>query len=180
MIVDGILVKTIPRFLDYAIAKDGRVWSKPRTTPHGHKRKGRWLNLKKRSGYLAVNLSINFREYSYSVHRLILETYVGLCPKGMECRHLDGNSLNNNLDNLCWGTHSENIFDSIKHGTHINIYGEQCSWTKLTEQDVRMIIYMYRTGLFLQREIAKIYGVTQRAISKTVNRKTWKHLWVVA
>jgi hypothetical protein len=35
----------------------------------------------------------------------------------MVCRHLDGNPINNRLENLRWGTHKENKADAIKHGT---------------------------------------------------------------
>ena len=34
----------------------------------------------------------------------------------MGCRHLDGDSMNNRLDNLCWDTQSENMKDVYRHG----------------------------------------------------------------
>lgn len=52
------------------------------------------------------------------VHRLVLEAFVGPCPPGMECRHLNGDSGDNHLRNLQWGTPSENQFDKVRHGTH--------------------------------------------------------------
>jgi hypothetical protein len=52
------------------------------------------------------------------VHRLVLEAFVGPCPDGCECRHLDGNSRNNALSNLAWGTSGENKLDEVRHGTH--------------------------------------------------------------
>lgn len=51
------------------------------------------------------------------VHRLVLEAFIGLCPKGKECRHLDGNPSNNKLENLTWGTSKENASDQFRHGT---------------------------------------------------------------
>lgn len=51
-----------------------------------------------------------------AVHRIVLEAFVGPRPKKMVCRHLDGNSLNNNLSNLKWGTPKENAQDMVKHG----------------------------------------------------------------
>lgn len=44
-------------------------------------------------------------------HRLVLETFVGPCPEGMQCRHLDGVGTNNDVANLRWGTASENRRD---------------------------------------------------------------------
>lgn len=53
------------------------------------------------------------------VYHLVLEAFVGPRPLGTECRHLDGNSQNDRLDNLCWGTKIENTEDKIRHGTLI-------------------------------------------------------------
>ena len=60
-------------------------------------------------GYYQVTLCKSGNHYFKYVHRLILETFVGPCPEDMECLHLDENKKNNNLENLKWGTHSENV-----------------------------------------------------------------------
>jgi hypothetical protein len=44
--------------------------------------------------------------------------FVGPYPEGMEIRHLDGNPENNALENLKYGTRSQNIQDQIRHGVH--------------------------------------------------------------
>lgn len=180
MIVDGIKIESIPGFPDYAISRNGEVWSKPRKDTINRSVKGRWLKPGiNGKGYWMVVLFIDSQGHSCTIHQLLLETYVGPCPPSMECRHLNGNKKDNRLDNLCWGTRSENQQDSIQHGTHKipHVRGEDVKTSKLTEQDVRMIIYMSRTGLFLQREIAEIYGVCHQAINLIVNKKRWKHLW---
>lgn len=70
-------------------------------------------------GYLIVNLC-NGHSHVRTIHRLVLETYVGPCPEGMQCRHLNGNQFDNRFENLCWGTPSENVRDTIQHGTYNN------------------------------------------------------------
>lgn len=154
-------MKPVLNFPNYSITKSGEVWS------HISKK---WLckNITV-NGRLQVSLCKDNRITNKRIHHLVLETYVGSCPEGMECRHLDGNPQNNNLDNLKWGTRSENAIDSIRHGTR--------NHSKLTEHKVRMIIYMYKTGLFLQKEIAKIYGISSATICEIVNKKTWRFLW---
>lgn len=64
------------------------------------------------SGYLHVTLAREGAAYRVSVHRLVLEAFVGPCPPGMECRHHPDNCrTNNRLENLSWGTHSQNMRD---------------------------------------------------------------------
>ena len=168
-------MKDIPEFENYSITKDGRVWSKSRIDPHRHKRKGKWLRSKvSHDNRLCVNLYKKGKLYTKKIHRLILETYIGSCPEGMECRHLDGNSRNNNLSNLKWGTRSENRQDAIKHGT---IIGENHSQNKLNKSDVRMIVYIYQTGLFSIQKVADMYGVCSQSIHNIIHKRTWKHIW---
>jgi hypothetical protein len=50
------------------------------------------------------------------VHILVLEAFVGPCPAGMECRHLNGKGDDNQLSNLKWDTHSVNMLDKKPHG----------------------------------------------------------------
>lgn len=52
------------------------------------------------------------------VHQLVLEAFVGPRPEGMLALHRDGDPENNHLDNLYWGTHSQNGKDAVRHGTH--------------------------------------------------------------
>lgn len=42
------------------------------------------------------------------VHRAVLFAFVGVPPEGHECNHINGNKLDNRLDNLEWVTRSEN------------------------------------------------------------------------
>lgn len=161
-----VIGKQIPNFPNYAISKDGKVWSK---------RRSKWLKLAKgKYGHLWVYLGRGNRG---DVHRLVLETYIGKCPKGMECRHLDGNPQNNNLSNLKWDTHYNNMQDRIKHGTDKYNKGETNPRAKLTEQDVRMIIYTYQIKLFRICELAKMYNIKWKAIYCIVTKRNWKYLW---
>lgn len=60
------------------------------------------------------------------VHRLVMESFVGPCPAGLEVRHLDGDPSNNRIGNLKYGTRSENVRDSIAHGTNVNASKTHC------------------------------------------------------
>lgn len=163
-------LKIIPNFPAYCISKNGKVWSSKRK---------QFLKLNLYGGYPYAALQKDSKAYRKQVHRLVLETFVGPCPEGMECCHDNGIRTDNRLENLRWDTRKNNHKDAMRHGTHPCLHreGEASPNAKLKEKDVRMIIYMYRTGLFLQREIAKVYNVSRTTIENIIIRKKWKHIW---
>lgn len=107
------------------------------------------------------------------VHILVLTTFKGPKPIDLECRHLDGNSANNNLNNLEWGTRAQNIADKIKHGTLP--FGEKVGGVKLTNAEVIAIREMRKTGVSFQK-IADRYNVCRTSVANICKNKTWRHL----
>jgi hypothetical protein len=116
-----------------------------------------------------LNLWKNNKQNVVRVHKLVLEAFVGQCPKGLECCHNDGNSFNNHISNLRWDTHKSNIHDRIKHGTSNR--GEKCGTAKLTLEQVKAI----RKDDRLQRIIAKEYGIAESMISRIKSGVRWQH-----
>lgn len=140
-------------------------------------KKQRLLKPKYVNKYPSVDLCNNGLSKNYRMHTLVLNTFIGHKPKGMECRHLDGNPVNNKLSNLKWGTHSENQQDSIKHGTffHPDNRGEKHNMVKLTDTKVMEIRYLLILGIS-HVQIAKQFNVNPSTISHINTCKTWKHL----
>ncbi|KKN55765.1 hypothetical protein LCGC14_0579140 [marine sediment metagenome] len=170
-------MKPIPGFPNYFITKDGRIWSIPRKNSLGRKRRGFWLkHAINNHGYCNVVLTVDSCRHTCSVHRLVLETYVGPCPEGMECRHLDGIRTANRLDNLCWGTRSENAFDTIRHGTRVDTQGEKCGMSKLTNYKIKVIRYLRNVAKFSLKDIAWQFDVDPSTICKIIKGKTWGHV----
>ena len=52
----------------------------------------------------------------FLVSRLIAAAFHGLPKKRQEVHHKDHNRLNNNADNLEWGTHMYNIQEAVRMG----------------------------------------------------------------
>ena len=125
-------------------------------------------------GYQHVELRKNGVGRSIQVHRLVLGAFVGECPNGMECCHLDGNSTNNHIDNLRWGTCRENMADMVKHGTRVVVRGEAHVNAKLTNKQVIEIRNL--RGTMPQCEIAKKFGISNPNLSHILSRKKWKHI----
>ena len=69
------------------------------------------------SGYVLLTLrDAEGMRQTRTAHRLVLETFRGPCPPGQEARHLNGDPLDNRLENLEWGTKAENEEDKFTHG----------------------------------------------------------------
>lgn len=60
------------------------------------------------------------------VHHLVLSAFVGPRPPDTEGCHNDGDSANVRVSNLRWDSHSENMFDQVRHGTHYETTREGC------------------------------------------------------
>jgi len=158
----------IPGFPEYYISRAGEIWSA--------KRAGRFLKPCKNNkyGHLVVSLCQNGKCYQRLVHRLVLEAFVGPCPPGMECCHYNGNSADNRLENLRWDTRSNNQKDRWIHGTSNR--GEKHGQAKLNALQVRIIKHLLKTKEFSLREIGKIFGVSDGAVSDNNTGKNWKHI----
>jgi hypothetical protein len=69
-------------------------------------------------GYLKVSLYKAGSAKTYFIHRLVLHAFKGQPPADKPyARHLDGNPKNNRLENLDYGSQTDNENDKRNHGT---------------------------------------------------------------
>jgi len=69
-----------------------------------------------RSGHTTIDIR---RKRQY-VHRMVLEAFVGPPPDGTKIsRHLNGDPSDNRLNNLAWGTSSDNAHDAYLHSSPV-------------------------------------------------------------
>ena len=105
----------------YEVSDHGNVRSLDKKVPNRYSTRfipGKLLKgTPNKDGYLYVSLYKNTQRTRFLIHRLVLETFVGSCPEGMECLHKDHNRSNNHLSNLDWDTHKNNVYASIERGT---------------------------------------------------------------
>ena len=96
-------------------------------------------------GYLRVSLSKNNKQKIYSVHRLVMITFIGY-EEGKQVNHIDGDKTNNRLDNLEWTTQSENM----KHA-----YDNRLVKSKRRVRKIRCIETgeIYKSGAEASREL---------------------------
>lgn len=70
-------------------------------------------------GYKGINDCI-LEGKIYYVHRLLADAFLENPDNKKEVDHIDGNPKNNNLDNLRWATHKENLNNSVSVQREIN------------------------------------------------------------
>jgi hypothetical protein len=133
-----------------------------------------------RFGYYYVTIILNGKQTWKYVHVLVAWAFHGPRLDGMEVRHLNGIKLDNRVDNLVWGTRSENAKDLVRHGTHPSqtgqtAKGEKQGSTNLKDHDVIEIRRLFKEGLSYSR-LAERFKIDTSNISRIVNRKTWTHL----
>ncbi len=69
-----------------------------------------------RAGYRTVRLCKQGMVYGKFVHRLLAETYIPLIENKRFVNHLNGNKLDNSIENLEWVTHAENMLHAYRIG----------------------------------------------------------------
>jgi HNH endonuclease len=124
-------------------------------------------------GHLAVNLHRDGRKFRRSIHRLVLEAFVGPRPPGLVCCHWDGDPANNRLENLRWDTHQSNMDDMLRHGTRGR--GETASKARLKEVEVREIRRLVAEGVSPD-DLAARFGVGSPNIKAIACGRTWRHI----
>lgn len=118
----------VPEYEDlYQVSTHGRVRSHDRdmVLSRGRRagivipRRGKMLALNpNKDGYAQVQLIRDGNRKMMRVHRLMLITFVGPPPHPtMEACHVNGVNTDNRIENLYWGTRSQNQQDSVRHGT---------------------------------------------------------------
>lgn len=166
-------MKEIPGFSGYYASEDGRIYSI---------RTGKIKELSQRmhKGYLHVFVRRGIGRNTtvkMPAHQLVLLTHKGEKKEpNLMCRHLDGNVLNNSIDNLKWGTAQENVLDMMRHKRAACLRkGQDSLASKLKESDVKKIIKLLQNGV-KQSVVASMFNISQGHVSDIKLGKTWEHL----
>ena len=148
------------RSVDRSITQIGR-WGKPVT----RNLRGKILRPgTSNSGHLSVVLGHG--EHGSQVHQLVLLTFKGPCPHGLEIRHLNGIPSDNFLENIIYGTRRENILD---------VYAIGKAWRILTAEKALEIRSAINSGEKISL-IAKRFNVSLDIVYKMRSGVTYSWL----
>ena len=106
-------------------------------------------------------------------HRFSYELHTGPIPDGMNVLHHCDNPPCVRPDHLFLGTTGDNVADKVAKKRHN--YGARVPQSRLTEEDVRAIFVLRKSGATFAA-IAARYGVATATIQDVVSRRTWKHI----
>lgn len=71
-------------------------------------------------GYYQCNFRVNGKKHYVRVHRLIAKAYIPNPNNYTMINHIDGNKLNNNIDNLEWCSNSYNTKQAYDAGLYVS------------------------------------------------------------
>ena len=107
------------------------------------------------TGYKKVELYKDGKRKSFKVHRLVAIAFIPNPDNKPEVNHIDGNKINNNIDNLEWVTSSENSIHAYETGLSPN----------KKELDEIRIIELYNKGAS-KEEISRMFDVSNVVIAR--------------
>lgn len=144
----------------YAIADDGNLYDI--SCPFPRRRRVRISH----NGYEEITLRHKGIQQAFRINRLVAEAFYGSPNPGDVAHHLDGNRRNNMPENIDWCTPKQNSNNAVAAGS---FYGKKGSQSSLSQEQVLEI----KSSVLQQKELARIYGVTQPTISKIRSGKRW-------
>lgn len=149
----------------YEVSDHGRIRSLPRKTITGM-RGGQILQpWTRKDAHLMVAMSVRNSQKSYLLHRLIALAFIGPPPSpAHEVCHNDGDPANNVPGNLRWGTRSDNVFDSVRHGTNYWTSRTRCAKGHLYDEENTRIVS--RNG-----KTNRVCITCRRAVVRRADRK---------
>lgn len=139
-------------------------------------------------------LSVGVRRKTHMVHRLVAQAFIPN-PEGKPfVNHIDGNKLNNSVENLEWCTAAENNSHARLTGLHKQARGHKINYksgatkrkalsnlkdkSKLTPEQVRYVrqVHIPRSKEFSATALAFQFGTSVAAMCKIVTGQTYSEI----
>ena len=133
---------------------------------HTKKRLGGKILSPKR--YPRINLNGDY----FLIHQVVARTFIPNPNNYQQVNHIDGNKLNNRVDNLEWVSNQQNRDHAVKN--RLIAYGEKIGMSKLTLEQVKEIQTLANSGEYTQKQIANKFNICQQTVSKIKLNKTWQ------
>lgn len=142
----------IPGHPKYTIDRNGTVYSQ----------RGKPLKTDTTDSYHKVKLTGG--KWGY-VHQLVLLTFVGPRPEGLQACHKNSDRADNRLSNLVWGTRQRNARDRKKLGYYR---------PGLTAEQKQQARYLYEVEGWSYEKLHRRFNCDQRTIRRYKGQENWQ------
>lgn len=160
---------------NYEINKEGNIFSLKRD---------KYLKYSiQKSGYKYVYLCKNGKQKAFLLHRLIALNFLPNPENLPEINHIDGNKLNNDLNNLEWVTRSQNQKHAyLNKLNHCNYGGEHHNSKKVGQYTKSgVLIKTWNSVIEAANNILNVSKCIQRVCRnerKSYNKFVWRYIEV--
>lgn len=111
--------------------------------------------------------TVDIQRKKINLHTLVAQAFISERPQGLVINHIDGNKLNNTVENLEYVSSKENSIHAVKNGLSTH-YKER----KLTPKKSRAAYLLRKMGLSNVR-LSLIYGVHRTHMSRVSRGLVW-------
>lgn len=130
-------------------------------------------------GYSKKAITKDGKTTQYSIHRLVAKAFIPNPENKPEVNHINGNKLDNRIENLEWVTRSENMKHA--HESGLQTYSgyiqlkQREAVGKFTSEDIEEVFDMKKKGMS-NRKIAEHFNVAHSTIGAIINRESYKSI----
>ena len=157
--------RPIPTFPGYRVGSDGSVWTSSRSRGYdGQPWRRMRTQLHPVQGYEVISLRQDNARRMRKVQVLMLESFCGPRPPGMAALHRNDQKTDNRIENLYWGTPTDNIRDA-QHNERLKGPGRLT-----TPDEVERIRHLAMQGLS-QRAIADAMSMNHKTVRYIILNK---------
>lgn len=128
------------------------------------------------SKYKAVGLANNGKTKITLIHRLVAEAFIPNPDNKPQVNHIDGVQHNNVITNLEWVTAKENIEHAYKTGLMPKFRSTKRKIHTRVLQDEDVYFILQYKDRFTHQKLAQLFNVTENAVWKIINNKSWKFI----
>ena len=129
------------------------------------------------NGYCQVGIYINGKFKNSLLHRLVASAFIPNIENKLEVNHIDGNKLNNRVENLEWCNRSENQLHAFANGlNHANVKYGSTNGNSIYEESTIHLVCKLLTRKVPNKIIEFLTNVDQRYVSKIKKKKVWEHV----
>lgn len=158
------------KYLPYIVYEDGTVYSV--------RRKKYLIPTIDKGGYLRVCLVDKSQRIkkTIQVHRLVAKAFIPNLENKQQVNHIDGNKLNNSVDNLEWNIAKENVQHAYRTGLKHGLTGVRNVMHVYDEKVIKDICELLNTGKYTNKEIAILTNTNQHLVTNIRTGVCWKEI----